>query len=130
MARRARYSSYAGELSERPANLPLAEDGTHDFHAPEPGLLVVTDVTEFRLDGYKAYLSPAIDCFDGWPVCWRLSRHPDKGLMVGMLSDLVEAVGPTEEGPLVLHTDGGSVYMGGDWAEACEGGPRRALDVA
>ena len=42
--------------------------------------------------------------------------------MVGMLSDLVEAVGPTEERPLVLHTDGGSVYMGGDWAEACEGG--------
>ena len=37
MARRARYSSYAGELSERPANLPLGEDGSHDFHAPEPG---------------------------------------------------------------------------------------------
>lgn len=67
MARRRRWSSYAGELSERPANAPLAEDGTHDFHAPEPGLLVVTDVTEFRLDGLEAYLSPAIDCCDGWP---------------------------------------------------------------
>lgn len=21
---------------------------------------------------------PTIDCFDGWPVCWRLSRCPDK----------------------------------------------------
>lgn len=122
MARRARYSSYAGELSERPANLPLAEDGTHGSRAPEPGLLVVTDVTEFRLDGYKAHLSPAIDCFDGWPVCWRPSRHPDKELMVGMLSDLVEEVGPTEERPLVLHTDGGSVHMTGDWASACEEG--------
>ena len=76
--RRARYSSYAGELSARPANVPLAGDGAHDFHAPEPGLLVVTDVTEFRLDGFRAYLSPAIDCFDGWPVCWSVSRHPDK----------------------------------------------------
>lgn len=122
MARRRRWSSYAGELSERPANAPLAEDGTHDFHAPEPGLLVVTDVTEFRLDGFKAYLSPAIDCCDGWPVCWRVSRHPDKDLVLGMLSDLVDEVRPTEGRPLVLHTDGGSVYMTDDWAETCEAG--------
>ena len=45
MARRARWSSYRGELAERPANLPLREDGAHDFSAPEPGLLAVTDVT-------------------------------------------------------------------------------------
>lgn len=65
MRRRARYRSYRGELAERPANVPLRGDGTHDFRAAAPGLLVVTDVTEFRLDGYRAYLSPAIDCFDG-----------------------------------------------------------------
>ena len=122
MARRRRWSSYACELSERPANAPLAEDGTHDFHAPEPGLLVVTDVTEFRLDGLEAYLSPAIDCCDGWPVCWSVSRHPDKALVLGMLSDLVDEVRPTEGRPLVLHTDGGSACMSGDWAEACEAG--------
>lgn len=122
MARRAGWSSYAGELSERPANLPLREDGTHDFHADAPGRLVVTDVTEFKLDGYKAYLSPAIDCHDGWPVCWRVSLHPDKELMVGMLRDLIGEVAPTEEEPLVLHTDGGSVYMTDEWAEACREG--------
>lgn len=120
--RRARYSSYRGERGERPANLPLRADGTHDFHAPEPGLLVVTDVTEFALDGYKAYLSPAIDCFDGMPVCWRVSLHPDKALALGMLSDLVGAVGPTGERPLVVHTDGGSVYMTDEWRGACEAG--------
>ena len=120
--RRARYSSYRGELAERPANLPLREDGTHDFRAGEPGLLCVTDVTELALDGFKAYLSPAIDCFDGWPVCWRVSLHPDKGLMVGMLGDLIDAVAPTAERPLVVHTDGGSVYMTDDWAGACEAG--------
>ena len=42
---------------------------------------------EFHLDGYKAYLSPAIDCFDGWPVCWRVSRHPDADPKCGMLED-------------------------------------------
>lgn len=122
MRRRARYSSYAGERGERPPNLPLAGDGSHDFHAGEPGLLVVTDVTEFPLDGCRAYLSPAIDCFDGRPLCWRVSEHPDKALMVGMLRDLVALVGPTAERPLVVHTDGGSVYMTDDWARACAAG--------
>jgi len=120
--RRARYSSYRGEIAARPANVPLRGDGTHEFSAPEPGLLAVTDVTEFALDGCRAYLSPAIDCFDGWPVCWRLSRHPDKGLMVGMLGDLIGEVAPTAERPLVVHSDGGAVYMTDDWARACEDG--------
>ena len=122
VARRARYSSYRGELSERPANLPLRADGTHDFLAPEPGLLAVADVTEFAPDGFKAYLSPVIDCFDGWPVCWRPSRHPDKVLALGTLSDLVAAVGPTADRPLVVHTEGGAVYITDKWGGACAAG--------
>ena len=39
-----------------------------------------------------------------------------------MLSDLVDEARPTEGRPLVLHTDGGSVYMPDDWAETCEAG--------
>lgn len=122
MRRRARYSSYAGERGERPANLPLRGDGTHGFHAAEPGLLCVTDVTEFRLDGFKAYLSAAVDCFDGWPVCWRVSLHPDAGLALGTLGDLVAAVCPKETRPLVLHSDGGAVSMTDEWAAACAAG--------
>ena len=38
--------------------VPLGAGGTHDFHAPEPGLLCITDVTEFALDAFKRYLSP------------------------------------------------------------------------
>lgn len=120
MRRRARYSSYAGERGERPPNLPLREDDSHDFSSPEPGLLVVTDVTEFALDGYRAYLSPAIDCFDGRPVCWTVSEHPDRELVLGMLRGLVGAVRPIGERPLTVHTDGGGVYMSGAWAAECE----------
>lgn len=128
VARRARYSSYRGELADRPANLPLRGDGTHDFTAPAPGMLAVTDVTELALDGFKAYLSPAIDCFDGWPVCRGLSRHPDKALMLGMLGDLVEAVSPTADRPLVVHGGGGAVCMGDGWAAACgEGHVTRSM---
>ena len=54
---------------------------------------------EFGLDSLKAYLSPEIDCHGGWPACWRLSPHPDKELVIGMLSDLVTKAAPTEERP-------------------------------
>ena len=127
MRRRARYRSYRGELAGRPANVLLRGDGTHDFHAAAPGLFVVTDVTEFRLDGHRAYLSPAIDSFDGWPICWRVSVHADSDLMVGMLRDLVGIVGPTEGRPLTVHTDGGAVYMGREWREACGPGVVRSM---
>lgn len=42
-----------------------------------------------------------------------ISRHPDKVLMVGMLSDLLAIASPIEARPIVVHTDSGSVYMGG-----------------
>ncbi len=48
------------KLAERPANVPLRRG--RDARLPRsdaPGLLVVTDVTEFRLDGYRAYFSTA-----------------------------------------------------------------------
>lgn len=40
-----------------------------NFHADEPNLLWLTDITEFRLPGgEKVYLSPVIDCFGGMLV--------------------------------------------------------------
>ena len=43
-------------------------------------MLLVTDVTEFKVGGEKVYLSPVIDCFDGLPVPWSTSRRPDAAL--------------------------------------------------
>ena len=65
-----RFSSYAGEVDGgRPANVPreravarreAGEDFrlAHDFSAGAPGELLVTDVTKFSLNGFKAYRSP------------------------------------------------------------------------
>lgn len=114
---RRRYSSYAGEIDERPDNLPLLEDGTHDFHADAPGRLAVTDVTEFSAGGFKVYLSPVVDCYDGYPLSWRISLHPDDDLTAGSLADAVPML---EEG-CVVHTDGGANYRSGRWKEACKG---------
>ena len=113
---RGRYSSYAGEPSERPANAPLREDGTHDFHAGSPFEPVVTDVTEFRPTGsFKCYLSPAIDCFDGDPIAWGVSRHPDGALVNGMLAAAADKAGRG----FVGHTDGGACCMGSGWRAVC-----------
>ena len=111
-----RYSSYRGELGERPGNLPLREDGAHGFRADAPGELVVTDVTEFRLDGFKAYLSPVIDCFDGCPVSWSVSARPDDDLTAGSLEKALPRLGPG----CAVHTDGGGNYFSGRWKRLCD----------
>lgn len=114
---RRRHSSYKGETDERPENLPLREDGTHGFRAEAPGRLVVTDVTEFALDGFKAYLSPVIDCFDGCPVSWSVSARPDDELTAGSLEKAL----PHLEKGCAVHTDGGGNYRSGRWKSLCEG---------
>ena len=130
-----RYSSYAGELSARPANAPreralarreAGEDFrlAHDFSAGAPGELLVTDVSEFAVGGSKVYLSPVIDMFDGMPLGWSVSGSPDSAL-VG--ASLAQALGSLPEGSRpTVHTDGGAVYMSRAWREAVEaaGGTR------
>ena len=114
------------DLSPEPPSVRRLES---EVLAPSEGTIdsqIDNDGSNWRkqhwLDGFKAYLSAAVDCFDGWPVCWRVSLHPDAGLALGTLGDLVAAVRPTEGRPLVLHTDGGAVSMTDEWAAACAAG--------
>ena len=126
--RRKRHSSYAGEPDGRPANVPreraaarraAGEDfpADHDFSAAAPGEAAATDVTEFALDGYRCYLSPVIDLFDGMPASWRLSLRPDSGLCDGSLLDWLEGL-PEGSSPF-LHTDGGGPYRSASWKRIC-----------
>ena len=118
--REKRYSSYAGEAGERPENMPLREDGTHDFGAEKPNQKWVSDITEFRLpdDPRRAYLSPVLDLFDGKPVGWAISPHPDAALANGSLLAAGAQKRPWEH-PF-CHTDGGIHYFWPKWAEICE----------
>lgn len=127
-AGRRRWSSYAGETDERPANLPLREDGTHGFSAPAPDRLVVTDVTEFSLaGGAKLYLSPVVDCFDGMPVSWSVSRHPDSALCDSSLAAYLSSL-PEGHPPVAVHSDGGACYRSRSWKRLCEeGGAVRSM---
>jgi len=103
-----RWSSYAGEIGEAPANLV-----ERDFHAGMPDMLWVTDVTRFTMDGYKCRLSPVVDCFDGMVVSWTLSRSPNAGMADRMLLD---AVATLKEGERpVVHSDRGCHHRWDEW---------------
>lgn len=116
--RRRCYSSYAGEPTPAPPNLPLADDGSHDFSAPAPNVLWVTDITEFKLPcGEKVYLSPVVDCFDGRPVSWRIGTSPTAALANGSLEDACAALSPGERP--VVHSDRGGHYRWPGWIEVC-----------
>ena len=113
------YSSYAGEPGEAPENLPLREDGTHDFSAERPNEKWVTDITEFRLpDAPKAYLSPVLDLLDGKPVGWAISQHPDSDLTEGSLLMACRQLRPGQR-PF-CHTDRGIHYFWPGWIRICE----------
>ena len=119
--RRRAWSSYAGEASPAPPSLPPRPDGTHGFSAPAPNLLWVTDITEFRLPcGSKAYLSAALDCFNGRPVSWSIGASPTARLANSSLEGACATLAPGER-PAV-HSDRGGHYRWPGWAEVCRRG--------
>lgn len=93
-----RWSSYAGEIGEAPANLV-----GRDFHADAPNMLWVTDVTQSTMDGYKRRLSPVVDRFDGMVVSWTLSRSPNADMANRMLLDAVATLRDGEHP--IIHSD-------------------------
>lgn len=118
LRRRRRWSSYAGEVSEAPPNLPLRPDGTHDFSASRPNELWVTDVTMFTIGSGRCWLSPVVDCFDGAVVAWTLSESPDARMADSMLEEAASTLAPGERP--VVHTDRGCHYRWPGWAAICE----------
>lgn len=117
--RRRRWSSYAGETDAAPPNLPLREDGTHDFSAAAPNEKWASDITEFRLpgDSRKVYLSPVLDLFDGRPAGWSIGTRPDARLADSSLEAACAQLRPGEAP--VVHTDRGCHYRWPGWKRIC-----------
>ena len=75
-----KYHSYKGEVGKVADNLLK-----RNFKADKPNQKWATDVTEFKVDNHKLYLSPIIDLFNGEIVSYNLSRHPVFAQIVDML---------------------------------------------
>lgn len=104
-----KYCSYKGELTPAPENLVK-----RNFHSDKPNKIWLTDITEFKLpSGKKVYLSPIIDCFDGYPVSWTIGTSPNANLVNTMLKQAINSLG-NSEAP-IIHSDRGAHYRWPEW---------------
>lgn len=108
--KRKKYSSYLGEISPAVDNVV-----NRDFHSDKPNEKWLTDITEFSIPAGKVYLSPIIDCFDGYPVEWTIGEHPNAALVNEMLDKAILTLNEDEH-PIV-HSDRGCHYRWPGWIE-------------
>ncbi|MBR1590066.1 MAG: IS3 family transposase [Acidaminococcaceae bacterium] len=111
--KRRKYNSYQGEIT--PAVPNIIE---RNFHAEQPNMKWLTDITEFHIPAGKIYLSPLIDCFDGLPVSWTIGISPDANLVNTMLDSAIGTLNEDEH-PIV-HSDRGAHYRWPGWIERME----------
>ena len=105
-----KYNSYAGEISPEVENII-----NRNFSAPSPNKKWLTDITEMAIPAGKVYLSPIIDCFDGFLVTWNISSTPDAALVNNMLDKAIYQL-KNEEKPIV-HSDRGAHYRWPGWID-------------
>ena len=111
--RRRGYSSYVGEVSGAPDNLV-----GRDFHAGAPNELWLTDITEFKIPAGKVYLSPILDCYEGYLPAWSIGPRPTAELAN---SSLLKACATLAEGESPTgHSDRGGHYRWPGWISICE----------
>lgn len=111
--KRKKYSSYKGEITSAVPNMI-----ERDFHAEQPNMKWLTDITEFHIPAGKIYLSPIIDCFDGLPVSWTIGTSPNAELVNTMLDN---AIGTLKDGEHpIIHSDRGAHYRWPGWIERME----------
>ena len=99
-----KYSSYKGTVGKIADNLLK-----RDFKANKPNEKWVTDVTEFKVNEDKLYLSPIIDLFNGEVISFNLSRRPVFKQVLDMLYKAFKNI-PNDTN-LILHSDQGWQYQ-------------------
>lgn len=79
----------------------------------------MADIPEFALPAGKVYLSPIVDCFDGFIVSWTVGTNPNAELVNTMLDT---AIAHLKKGDtLVIYTDRGCHYRWHGWTERMDG---------
>jgi len=99
-----RYSSYQGTIGKIADNLLK-----RDFKADKPNQKWATDVTEFKVNNDKLYLSPIVDLFNGEVVSFNLSKYPVFHQVVDMLEKAFKKIPDSTN--LILHSDQGWQYQ-------------------
>ncbi|WP_223580481.1 MULTISPECIES: IS3 family transposase [Enterobacter] len=103
-----KYRSYKGEQGRICDNLLKRQ-----FDAERPNEKWVTDVTEFKVNGKKLYLSPIMDLYNGEIIAYNLANRPLPSMVQTMLADALKQL-PKDEHP-ILHSDQGWQYQMSRW---------------
>ena len=99
-----RYNSYKGTIGKVADNILK-----RNFKANKPNQKWATDVTEFKVNNEKLYLSPIIDMFNGEIISYNLSRHPTFQQVIDMINKAFTKI-PNNTN-LILHSDQGWQYQ-------------------
>lgn len=99
-----RYNSYQGTIGKIADNLLK-----RNFKASKPSQKLVTDVTEFKVNNEKLYLSPMIDLYNGEVISYNLSRHPVFNQVVDMLEKAFKII--PDNSNCIIHSDQGWQYQ-------------------
>jgi putative transposase len=104
IVRAKRYHSYKGKIGK------VADNHLkRDFDSARPYEKWVTDVTEFKVDGQKVYLSPIMDLYNAEIISFQISQSPNMKMVMGMLNEAIAGLNP-EETPMI-HSDQGWQYQ-------------------
>lgn len=98
-----KYRSYQGEVGHVAPNLLERR-----FDAQAPCQKWVTDVTEFKVNDQKLYLSPVMDLYNGEIVAYEMRKRPVFALVSAMLKKAFKRLAANDK-PM-LHSDQGWQY--------------------
>ena len=98
------YSSYKGKVGKTAPNLLK-----RDFNAEHSLEKAGTDVTEFKFEWSKVYLSPIIDFYNDEILGYALSLSPNMKMINDMLDDMYSKHPLTYN--MMLHSDQGWQYQ-------------------
>lgn len=98
-----KYRSYRGDVGKTAPNYL-----NRDFTATKPNEKWVTDVTEFKVNEQKVYLSPIIDLYNQEVVAYKVAKNTRLTLVTEMLKSGLSRLTKTQN-PL-LHSDQGWQY--------------------
>jgi len=103
LVRPKRYRAYRGAAGYAAPNTLRRR-----FQASGPNQRWVTDITEFKVNDQKLYLSPVMDLYNGEIIAFQTGRRPVFSLVKHMLTSAFDRLKPGDR-PL-LHSDQGWHY--------------------
>ena len=108
-----KFCSYMGEISPAVPNIIK-----RNFKAENPNEKLLSDITDFHIKNDRIYLSPMIDCFDGYVKSWTIELSPNVSLVNIMLKDTIAKLHENEK--LLIHCGRGAHYRWPEWIRLME----------